>query len=342
MRARIVATGLGLWAAACGGDGNGPSSPAAHLVFSVEPTAGTTGQVITPPVAVSIEDASGRLVSNAQNAVTLSLEPNPTGAVLGGTSTVNATGGKATFVDLRVGHAGNGYALAASSPGLTSASSAAFNVAAGLAAAIAPSAGDGQTSAVGTAVTQPPSVIITDVNGNPMPDIAVTFAVTAGGGSVEGAAQISGIDGIAAVGRWTLGSSEGSNTLSAASDGLAGSPVIFNATATPLAASVTVEVRNNFFRSLRNGSGGGPGLFENYARDTIAVGGTVTWVWVGQNHNVTPAFGGGPSLSGTQDAPFTLGPITFDSPGTYTYRCTNHSQVVSDLVTGMAGIVVIR
>ena len=341
MRACILATALGLSASACGGDGSGPSAQASRLVFTVEPTPGTTGQVIAPPVQVSIEDASGNLVSTAHNVVTLTLQPNPTAASLGGTSVVNASGGKATFADLRVGHAGTGYALAASSPGLTGASSAGFSVAAGVAAAIAPNGGDGQMAAVGAAVNRPPSVIITDAAGNPMPDVAVTFTVTAGGGSVEGAAPISGIDGIAPVGSWTLGSSPGANALRAAAGGLVGSPITFNATATALATSVTVEVRNDFFRSLRNGSGGGQGFLGNYARDTIAVGGTVTWVWVGQNHNVTPAFSD-PSLSETHNAPFTLGPMTFSAAGTYVYRCTNHSQLVSDFVIGMAGIIVIR
>ena len=107
----------------------------------------------------------------------------------------------------------------------------------------------------------------------------------------------------------------------------------------PFASTVTVEVRNNYFRSLQNGSGGNAGFFGNYARDTVGVGGTVTWVWVGQNHNVTSAFG--VTTSGTHDAPHTYS-MTFDTPGTYTYRCTNHSQLVVDLINGMAGIVVVR
>jgi plastocyanin len=63
--------------------------------------------------------------------------------------------------------------------------------------------------------------------------------------------------------------------------------------ATAFAASITVEVRDNCFRSLQNGSGGNAGVFANYARDTLGVGGTVTWLWTGQGHNVTAAFGSG-------------------------------------------------
>jgi hypothetical protein len=51
--------------------------------------------------------------------------------------------------------------------------------------------------------------------------------------------------------------------------------------ATAFAASITVKVRDNCFRSLQNGSGGNAGVFANYARDTLGVGGTVTWLWTG-------------------------------------------------------------
>ena len=42
-------------------------------------------------------------------------------------------------------------------------------------------------------------------------------------------------------------------------------------------------------------------------------------------------------------APFTFGPITFASPGTYLYRCTVHSQVVQFFgLVGMRGEIVVR
>jgi plastocyanin len=75
---------------------------------------------------------------------------------------------------------------------------------------------------------------------------------------------------------------------------------------------------------------------------TINAGGTVTWTWVGQNHNVTsvlsPTFA---SNSPTRDAPFTHGPLTFTTPGTYHYICTVHGAVVGGETTGMRGRVVV-
>jgi plastocyanin len=109
--------------------------------------------------------------------------------------------------------------------------------------------------------------------------------------------------------------------------------------------TATVEVRNNFFQSVANGSGSEstPTLFGEAAVDTIAVGGTVTWQWMGQDHNVTPYQNSIFTESGTHDAPFTFGPITFNSRGTYRYRCTNHSSVIDFVgLVGMRGEIVVR
>jgi plastocyanin len=64
---------------------------------------------------------------------------------------------------------------------------------------------------------------------------------------------------------------------------------------------------------------------------------------MGQNHNVTPYLNSAFTASETQSAPLTFGPITFDSPGTYRYRCTIHSRVVDVLgLVGMRGEIVVR
>ena len=46
--------------------------------------------------------------------VTIALRANPTNAVLGGTRTVNAVAGIATFADLTLNEPGKGYTLVAS------------------------------------------------------------------------------------------------------------------------------------------------------------------------------------------------------------------------------------
>jgi plastocyanin len=183
---------------------------------------------------------------------------------------------------------------------------------------------------------------VTDTYGNPVPDVAVTFAVTSGGGSLTRASQVTGTTGVAAVGSWRVGSLPGPNTLKGMSAGLTGSPVTFHATATNLPATVTVEVHSAYFLSLQNGSGGDAGFFGSRAVDTIAVGGTVTWQWVDSGHNVTPFGNSAFTASGTESAPFTFGPITFSAPSTYLYVCTIHSRVVDYFgLVGMTGMIVV-
>ena len=75
-----------------------------------------------------VEDANGNTVTTATTPVTLALGANPGGATLGGTLTVNAVNGVATFNNLTLNQLGTGYTLTAAATGLTGATSAAFNV----------------------------------------------------------------------------------------------------------------------------------------------------------------------------------------------------------------------
>src|SRR5256886_7911049 len=102
----------------------------------------------------------------------------------------------------------------------------------GAAPQIAVTAGNNQTVTAGTAVQIAPSVIVKDASGNPVPGVAVTFAVTPGNGSITGASQMTDAGGIATVGSWTLEMTAGKNTLTATVGGLTGSPGSFTATGT--------------------------------------------------------------------------------------------------------------
>lgn len=65
-----------------------------------------------------------------------------------------------------------------------------------------------------------PEVLVRDGSGSPIGGIPVRFTVTAGGGSVENATTISGPQGRATAGNWTLGPSFGLNTLVGSVDGV--------------------------------------------------------------------------------------------------------------------------
>ena len=84
-------------------------SPPTQLAFAVQPTNSVVNGTITPAVQVAVEDVNGNVVTNATNAVTIALGRNPTEAKLGGTLTVNAVNGIATFPDLTINNASNLY-----------------------------------------------------------------------------------------------------------------------------------------------------------------------------------------------------------------------------------------
>src|SRR5215217_911850 len=104
------------------------TGPATQLAFSVQPTSTGADTAIVPAVQVSVEDADGTVVTDSTANVTLGLGANPGSATLGGTKTVGAVNGVATFSTLALDAAGSGYTLSASSSGLTGDTSAAFNI----------------------------------------------------------------------------------------------------------------------------------------------------------------------------------------------------------------------
>jgi hypothetical protein len=95
---------------------------------------------------------------------------------------------------------------------------------------IAPVEGGSQTAVTGEDVPIRPAVRVVDSLGQPIGGYEVTFVVTGGGGTLLDPSQVTGPDGIARVGRWTLGS-PGLNMVEARAESLSGSPVVFEATA---------------------------------------------------------------------------------------------------------------
>jgi hypothetical protein len=102
--------------------------PATHLVFTVQPTTTTAGSTLSPAVRVAAQDDGGSTVASFGGAITVALGNNPGGGTLSGMRTVTAVNGVATFSNLSIDKAGNGYTLVAAATGLTSATSAPFNI----------------------------------------------------------------------------------------------------------------------------------------------------------------------------------------------------------------------
>jgi len=83
------------------------------------------------PVAVTILGASGELCSSATNSITVAKGAGAPGGTLNGTLTQSAVSGVATFNDLNITVTTGSYTLAATSSGLTGATSNAFTIATG-------------------------------------------------------------------------------------------------------------------------------------------------------------------------------------------------------------------
>ena len=114
------------------GQGNGTlviSAPATQLVFVQQPSNVAHNANVTPAITVLLVDNSFDAVTTSGVPVTLAIGTNPSGGTIsGGGPTNTAASGVATFTTTRISLAGTGYTLTASSPGLTSATSTAFNV----------------------------------------------------------------------------------------------------------------------------------------------------------------------------------------------------------------------
>ena len=210
--------------------------------------------------------------------------------------------------------------------------------AAGPAAGLVELGGNAQTGEINTVLPDPVQAQVTDEFGNAVGGVAVNWAAT--GAAVSAPTVLSDAAGISQV-TVTLGGTPGPITITAASEGLDGSPVNFTATAIEPAAiptTASVTVRDNNFLSVRNAT-------TNPAVDTVAVGGSVTWTWAastGASHNITPPVPPSPSFTGRETvtppplpAPHTA---TFAVAGTYIYYCSIHGSGAS----GMSGRIVVR
>jgi len=133
-----------------------------------------------------------------------------------------------------------------------------------------------QTALVGTAVTEAPAVRVSDQQGQPMAGVAVTFVVSAGGGTLGGGTAITNAQGVAASTGWTLGSAAGQNVVTASVGSL--TPVQFTATAQPRApTTVTATTPVNQTGPANTPVAVAPGVVVNDQRGAPMAGVVVTF-----------------------------------------------------------------
>ncbi len=103
------------------------ASAATQLHFSAQPSGANINTFINPAPEVQIRDASNTLVTSASYTVSLAIQSGPTGAALGGITSIQSLNGVARFSNLKLDQPGN-YVLTASSPNLTNALSTSFTI----------------------------------------------------------------------------------------------------------------------------------------------------------------------------------------------------------------------
>jgi hypothetical protein len=255
MRCTLALAVAALTLAGCGGgdDSYNPTPTAKSLAFVIQPVGAEEGSPLATPPVVEVRDQNGDRLAGSTIAVTVALATNPSTATLGGTKTVNAVDGRATFAGLTVDKAGTGYTLVASASGLTSATSSAFDVSAtpAVARSIAIVGGNNQSAPASTALAQPIKVKVTETAGGAAQvGVTVTFSVAAGGGTLGQSTVATDANGEAQT-TWTLGAA-GTQTVTATAPGVT-TPASFGATI--LAGFVLSSVSPS--QNASTGGGGG-------------------------------------------------------------------------------------
>lgn len=204
-----------------------PAQPILVVPTSQDLITAVVGRQVPVPPSVRVTDLYGNPTPGV--AVTFSVVQGG-GTVTGAGATTNAQG-IATVGSWTLGPAAGLNRLRAAL------SDAIFNevLALGTPAAIRLVDGNNQVANAGTSTAIRPVVQALDGDGQPLQGAQVTFEVIGGGGRVTGPVQTTGIDGLARVGNWILGTAPGENRLEARVAGLPG--VVFTATGRAAVAS---------------------------------------------------------------------------------------------------------
>jgi hypothetical protein len=146
---------------------------------------------------VAAEDRFGNVATSFDGNVTVALNGNPGQSTLGGTTTVMANNGLATFSGMTLNKSGNGYTLQATSTGLSSATTNAFGVTAALASQLVIAVQPPASVTAGMAFDL--TISAEDPFGNLATSFVgpVTVAVASGPGTLSGAVTASAGSGVA-------------------------------------------------------------------------------------------------------------------------------------------------
>jgi sugar lactone lactonase YvrE len=219
--------------------------PASLAIISGNNQTASVGSTLPSPLVLRVTDQYGNPVS----AASVNFAVTGGSGALSAASVTTASDGRAQTT-LTLGTTPGAVAVSASVAGV--ATPAVFTAAAtpGPPALLVTVSGYNQTGTVGTALTQPLVVRVMDQYGNPLAGVAVSFTVTAGGGSLNVSNNVTNSSGQAEA-VLTLGTVVGTVNVSASVSGVS-APVVFTSVAAAGPPASLAIVSGNNQRGFAN------------------------------------------------------------------------------------------
>ncbi|MFA5795456.1 MAG: DUF2341 domain-containing protein, partial [Candidatus Brocadiia bacterium] len=180
------------------------SSSPSKLIFTVQPVNTASGSAFNPVVRVAVADNYNNIITSATNAISITVNG---GATLGGTTTVNAVSGVATFAGVNIGGtATTGYTLNAKAMGLTSATSNTFAITPGAAVKLGFDVQPTDTN-IDSAFNPVVKVKVMDTYNNIVTSASNPISITVSGGATLGGTtlNVSAVSGISTFTGVTVG-----------------------------------------------------------------------------------------------------------------------------------------
>jgi protocatechuate 3,4-dioxygenase beta subunit len=259
------------------------ANPASITIVSGNGQTGVAGQALTSPFVVEVKDSNGNDVSGF--VVTWAVTAG--GGSVGAASTTTGADGKATTT-ATLGTAAGANTFTASGAGLTA---AIFTATAtpNTAVALAIVSGNNQTANAGTVLPAPLVVKVTDVNGNGVSGISVSWAVAAGGGSLSASSATTAADGTSQV-TATLAGPVGINTFTASVAALTPPSVTFTETGVVGPAAVlAISAGNNQTAAAGTALPTQLRVLATDAHNNPVTGFTVNWAVSTGGGNIAPS-----------------------------------------------------
>ncbi|MEY4164391.1 MAG: hypothetical protein RL419_233, partial [Actinomycetota bacterium] len=190
---------------------------ATQLSVTAQPVGAGAGAALGTQPVVNVLDSGGNLVTTSSASIVVTAS----GGTLGGTTTISASGGIATFTNLTfAGTISTNYSLSFASTGLTSATSSNFTVNVGAATQLVLTT-SAAGSTYGNVFTTQPVVEIRDAGGNTVTTATNQVTASLSSGTVVGTGNSIAAAGVATFSGLGITATPGSVTVTYSSTGLA-------------------------------------------------------------------------------------------------------------------------